>query len=159
MAEFDGITSYLKVGPRRLRDAAELLEHPTLEPNEAGAEQRHLRAAVYLAGYAVEVVLKAYIISKSPPAQSLGEAVTIRRARGLNVPDLLGAEGHRLDLLLSLTDLEEKIDNDRSLKKDWVICTKWKSTWRYDPTIPSMTFSREFTEAAQRIYRWVERQV
>jgi len=38
MPEYDGISQYLKAGPRRLRDAEELLQPPSLKPGERGAE-------------------------------------------------------------------------------------------------------------------------
>ena len=36
MPEFDGISEYVKSGIRRLRDAEELLQPPTLYPKEQG---------------------------------------------------------------------------------------------------------------------------
>ena len=124
-----------------------------------GATTRHLRAAIYLAGYAIECILKAYIISHSPPSRSLEQAVAARRTEGENVPDITGAPGHNLALLLSLTDLEAALDGQRSLKRDWGICLRWRSTWRYDPEPPSSNFAREFVSAVRRVYDWIERQL
>lgn len=104
MLEFDSIGDYVKAGPRRLADAKELLEQPTLEPDAPDAAHRHLRGAVYLAGYAVECALKAYIISRAPPAQRFLEAIERRRQEGEPDLRLLGrsraqsgcpAEGYR----------------------------------------------------------------
>ena len=67
MPEHDGISEYLKAGLHRLRDAEELLQEPSIILKESGADTRHLRGAVYLAGYAVECVLKAYLIQLGPP--------------------------------------------------------------------------------------------
>ena len=156
MAEYDGISQYRKSAVRRLRDAEELLQPPTLASEEQGAQTRHLRAAVYLAGYAVERILKVYIIAQTASATSLAEAVEVRRNAGEQIPNLLGAEGHRLTVLLSLTDLEERIEGEER-KKDWSLCVKWKSTWRYDPVPPEATFALEFVAATKRIYCWIER--
>ena len=158
MADYDGKSQYRKVAARRLKDAQELLQPPSIDADEQGADTRHLRAAVYLAGYAVECILKVYIISQAAPATSLAGAVEARRALGEQIPNLLGAEGHRLDILLALTDLETRfVSNER--KRDWSLCVKWKSTWRYDPDPPARTFAFEFVAAVRRLYRWVERQV
>ena len=73
MPEFDSETAYIKSGTRRLRDAEELLEPPTLDPKERGAETRHLSGAVYLAGYGVECLLKAYLISRRSGCSRLSE--------------------------------------------------------------------------------------
>lgn len=158
MAEYDGISQYRKAAARRIKDAEELLQPPTVDAREQGAETRHLRAAVYLAGYAVECILKVYLISQVASANSLSDAVEARRAMGEQLPNLLGAEGHRLDVLLSLTDLEAQF-SDEERRQDWSLCVKWKSTWRYDPNPPPATFAFEFVAAVRRIYRWVERQI
>lgn len=157
MPEYDGISQYRKAAARRLRDAEELLEPPSLASQEQGAGERHLRAAVYLAGYAIECILKVYIISRVAGAVSLAGAIEDRRAMGEQIPNILGAEGHRLTILLSLTDLETYL-MDEERKKDWSICVKWKSAWRYDPNPPTDN-AWEFVSAVRRIYHWVERQI
>ena len=74
------------------------------------------------------------------------------------MPNILGTEGHRLTVLLSLTDLEAHlIDEER--KKDWGICVKWKSTWRYNPNTYPIADAAELVAAVRRIYHWVEQQV
>ena len=158
MAEYDGLTQYRKSAARRLRDAEELLQPPSLALEEQGAETRHLRGAVYLAGYAVECILKAYIISQSGSAMSLADVVEERKQAGEQMPNILGADGHNLSLLLSLTDLEERLTTDEH-KKDWGTCVKWKSTWRYDPNPPTARFASEIVIAVRNVYRWVERQI
>jgi hypothetical protein len=95
-----------------------LLQPPSIDPNAQGADTRHLRGAVYLAGYAVECILKVYIISRVSAANSLAEAIEKRRDAGL-----------------SLTDLEARFGDDER-KKEWSLCIKWKSTWRCDPEPP-----------------------
>lgn len=155
MADYDGISHYLKVAPRRVQDAEELLQHPSLNPNERGAEVRHLRSAMYLAGYAVECVLKAYLISHEPPAQSLAEVLKLRGERGKRIANLLGYEGHNLVLLLSLTDLEASLDTHPERKKDWGVCLKWRSDWRYDSTSPKVTDAEVFVRSVRRLHDWV----
>jgi hypothetical protein len=158
MAEYDGISQYRKAAARRLKDAQELLQSPSTDPNTKGADTRHLRAAVYLTGYAVECILKVYIISRVSAANSLAEAIEKRRDAGEEIPNILGAEGHKLLTLLSLTDLEARFgDDDR--KKDWSLCVKWKSTWRYDPEPPKTADALELVAAIGRVYHWVTTQL
>lgn len=159
VAEFDGASQFHKAALRRLRDAEELMQTPTLLADESGASLRHLRAAVYLAGYAVECVVKVYLISRVSGAQTLSQALQSRRTRGEALPDLSSAAGHNLALLLSATDLEAELDGDVERKKDWGICLKWRSSWRYDPDPPSPSFAQEFVEAVRRIHRWVSGRV
>ena len=163
MPEYDGISEFLKVASQRIKDAKKLLE-PAAGPQQQGTDTRNLRAAVYLAGYGIECVLKAYIIDRQPPAKTLSEAMNRRRSRGEQLkgqplPDVQGARGHDLPLLLLLTDLEEALDNTRDRKNDWAICLGWKSTWRYDPYPPTRLFAEDFIAAAERLYKWIERQL
>ena len=62
MAEFDGVSEYLKAAGQRLQDAQQLLQPPTLLTNRSDAATRHARGAMYLAGYAIEFILKVYIL-------------------------------------------------------------------------------------------------
>jgi hypothetical protein len=55
-------SDYVKSAARRLKDAEELLQPPNADPQRSDADRRDLRGAMYLAGYAVESLLKAYLI-------------------------------------------------------------------------------------------------
>ena len=158
MSEFDGVSEYHQSGLRRLRDAEELLQPPRLLPNESGAETRHPRGAMYLAGYALECALKAYLLSQSRE-KSLSSWLDARRDEGRNVPNLLGAEGHNLIVLMTLAKLEERLLNDTKRKQDWGVCAQWKSILRYESKLTSEVYARDFVAACQSFYPWVSRQL
>ena len=159
MAEYDGITQYYKAVSRRLRDARALLQTPTENPQESGAETRHLRASVYLAGYAIECVLKACVISCNAPAKTLTEVLRARHERGEALPDTTKSDGHNLDLLLSIADSENELKTNSARKRDWELCSQWKSIWRYDPEPPSLAFALRFVEATARLRAWIDLRV
>ena len=73
MAIRDRLSDFVKSGPRRLKDANELMEMPTADAQRSDAKNRHLRGAMYLAGYAIECLLKAYLIEQED-CQSLADA-------------------------------------------------------------------------------------
>ena len=129
MAEFDTISELRRSGLRRLRDAEELVQPPSINTNEAGSSTRHLRGAMYLAGYGVECSLKVYIISRVTGCIRLSEARDVLINRGQPIKDICGATGHNLAYLLSLTDLEAGMDVPQ--QRAMGVCNKWKSTWRY----------------------------
>ncbi len=156
MAEFDGISEFVKSGPRRLRDAEELLQPPTLNPTEQGADTRHLRGAVYLAGYGVECLLKAYIISRQANCAHLSDARDeIRKSK--DIRDICSAAGHDLRYLLSLTDLEARLDEPK--RRQMGICFKWSSTGRYDPRPVTREDATARVEAARNIVNWIYAQL
>lgn len=159
MAEYDGILQFRSVGIRRLRDAEELLQPPTIDPYSSDANTRHLRTAVYLAGYSIECVLKEYIISRTPPAMTLDEALRIRAEKGLSVISVNSAEGHNLSALLKLTDLEASIFSEKKVTTNWHICLGWRSTWRYDPDPPTRQNAEAFVEATRNVYQWIKNRV
>ena len=158
MAEYDGISEYGKAAIHRLQDAAELIEYPTLEPYRSDAAIRHLRGAMYLAGYAIEFRLKAYIL-QGLNVKTLEEAIRVAPgSKKETLQRLNSAEGHNLNLLVSLTDLGRQIAADPSTKKAWNICKTWKSTWRYDPTYADLEQAKKFFESVSYFYFWLERQ-
>lgn len=75
MPEFDGLTTFRISGFHRLRDAEHLLTPPLVQTGEHGVTTRHLRGAMYLCGYGIECLLKAYLIAKYHPLQRLSEVL------------------------------------------------------------------------------------
>ena len=157
MTEFDGISEYIKSGVRRLRDAEELLQPPTLHPKEYGADTRHLRGAVYLAGYGIECLLKAYLISRQENCSRLSEARDALRASGLLIRDICSAAGHDLRYLLSLTDLEARMDSKK--QRQMSLSAKWSSSWRYDPRAVTRNDADTRIEAARSLVNWIYTQI
>ena len=157
MPEFDGIAEYVKSGIRRLRDAEELFQPPTLHPKEQGAGTRHLRGAVYLTGYGVECLLKAYLISRQRNCFRLSEARDAIRSGGNPIRDICGEAGHDLRYLLSLTDLEARMDREKL--KQMSLSAKWSSSWRYDPRPVSREDADARIEAARNLVDWIYAQI
>ena len=157
VAEYDGITHFLKAAPRRLADAFELLEPPSYKPKSSDASHRNLRAAIYLAGYVVECILKAYIISMQS-AQTLRAASVALQQKGVDASNLFSVKGHNIQLLLSFTDLEAA-PLPEDIKTSLGICSKWKSTWRYSPDPVQTEYAREFVISAERIFEFVRNRI
>lgn len=157
MPEFDGISEYVKSGFGRLRDAEELLQPPTLSPNEQGASTRHLRGAVYLAGYGVECFLKAYLISRRQNCLRLSAARDAIRSAGNPVRDICGEAGHDLRYLLSLTDLEARMEPKR--RRQMSVAAKWSSIGRYDPRPIARQDAIERVTAARALVDWIYTQI
>jgi HEPN domain-containing protein len=161
MPAHERLADFVSAAPQRLADAEELLQMPSLRPNEADAGHRHLRGAVYLAGYAVECALKAYLIASVPGADTLSVAVesinSERQTRGEEPLDLSGRRGHDIRALLSATDLAGSVSASRQLRQSFDVCTKWTTDWRYDPRpFTARKAANDRVSDARRVYEWVE---
>lgn len=158
MADFDALSDFAKSGPHRLKDAEELMEPPTADAARSDAATRHLRGAMYLAGYAVECLLKAYLIQQEG-CRYLSDAqqrINARRQSAGKEPirDIARtASGHSLGYLLGLTDLESQQGFDVKL---WGRLTEWKPAWRYDPAPSAPDAARAFLEDVRAALRWVQ---
>ena len=156
MHRFDTLEDYLNAGRMRLRDAQELLEQPSYYPDDKLAATRHLRGAVYLAGYAVECALKAYIITRAG-TETFSEAPQTNGAAG---DDLFrGKRSHNLKLLLDASGLEAGLDLSPSLGKAWAYCRKWTTDHRYDPKMWTTRIdAKKSVDAMARFSAWVDEQ-
>lgn len=163
--EYDGVSELWKAAPKRLADARELLETPTRNPQGSDAAIRHLRGAVYLAGYAVECVLKVYIIErvdarlqrKGTRVQGWSEALRQRELAG-DEPDLRGSWSHSFDRLFRATDLSRWAPPGSDIYQTWSTCMKgWKPALRYAPDHMSAPEEAcEIVDALEEAYNWVK---
>lgn len=154
----DTAREYKRAADKRFEDARELMEAPTWESERSDAGQRHLRGAMYLAGYAVECTLKAYLI-RQMNAQTLGEATATldrqRTSRGLqplrNI--LRTAAGHQIAYLVQLTSLTT--DDPGYDPKLWGRLGEWQSAWRYESDSVPRIKAQAFLEDVQAAVNWL----
>ena len=153
----DTIQDYKRSAVRRLEDARELLEPPTLDPQRSDAGRRHLRGAMYLAGYAAECLVKAYLIQHMG-TQTLASAVDKlneqRQRRGSEPVENIArsAAGHKVLYLLQLTDLPQDPAYDRRL---WGRVAQWRSSWRYEADAVPHVEATEFLDDVQAVVNWL----
>ncbi len=152
----DTIQDYKRSAVKRLEDAKELLEPPTFDPQRSDADHRHLRGAMYLAGYAAECLVKAYLIQHMN-AQTLAAAVDIlnqqRRQQGKEPVEQIArtAAGHKILYLLQLTDLPQYPAYDPM----WARVAQWRSSWRYETDPVARADTENFLKDVQAIVNWL----
>ncbi len=143
---------YVQVASRHLCDAEKLLAlAPFCRAGEccpASVQAQHYVGAMYLAGYAVECVLKAYLIvlhGKSDFSEVL------RELKKAGTPVEMAA--HSLTSLLSASDLRETPGSKAGI----AICAKWTTAWRYAPQVPGFGApdARDFVESAKLLCQWI----
>ena len=153
----DTVQDYKHSAGRRLEDAKELLEVPTLDPQRSDAGSRHLRGAMYLAGYAVECLVKAYFVQQRN-AQTLAAAVEAlnrqRQQQGKEPVDQIArtAAGHKIQYLLQLTNLPQYPAYDAKL---WARVAQWRSSWRYETDLVARSDAQQFISDVQDVVNWV----
>ena len=164
MLQYDGISELVKAAPKRLDDAWELLEQPTWQPNRSDVGYRHLCAAQYLAGYAVECGLKAVIIERTEwerkqRTKTWTEVLFYRQTQGLQ-PDLSGARSHNLQLLLTESGLSDALDHYPEMRQKWGICCTWNPALRYRPEpMTDRNRAEAMVQACQDVYEWLRSQL
>ncbi len=157
----DTIQDYRRSASRRLKDAKELLQPPTFDPQRSDSERRHLRGAMYLAGYAAECLLKAYLI-QFMSTQTLGAAVNAmnlqRQQKNLEPVENIArsAAGHKILYLLRLTDLSTSPGYDPQL---WGRAAQWRSSWRYETDAISHAAAQEFVDDVQSVVNWLSSKI
>lgn len=136
----------------RLQDAEELIQMPSIRPNEHGALTRHSNGAKYLAGYGVECIFKAYLLTNNK-CSTLPDVIEKLRRQGKQPKDITGRDGHNLSHLYILTDLEQKLPP--ALVKEIGKCFKWRSTWRYNDRTAEKIDPVEFVNSVRTIVNYV----
>lgn len=153
----DTIQDYRQSAARRFEDAQELLQSPTRDVQRSDADRRHLRGAMYLAGYGVECLTKAYLI-RHMDAQTLAGAVDKlnqrHHDRGLLPVENIArsAAGHKILYLSQLTDLPTYAGYDAKL---WSRVARWQSSWRYETDQVSPVEANAFLQDVQAVMDWL----
>ena len=108
-------------------------------------EMERTTAAVYLAGYSVECMLKALILSAVPQAQ---EAALLARFRG--------ARAHDYEWLLELYAEQGGARLPASVVPHFVRVNSWSTDMRYTPGTMAAHEAQAFVEAAIAIMTWAD---
>jgi HEPN domain-containing protein len=127
--------------PRKFyRAAARRLEEAQFLLDKGG----YTTAAVYLAGYAVECMLKALILSSEPATRHAATLHTFR-----------GAAAHAFEWLVErLAERHVRLPAD--IRKELSRVDWWTTTLRYDPGAVKQRDAGAFLAAAGRIVLWAK---
>jgi HEPN domain-containing protein len=127
---------FYRAAGQRLEDAAFLLD------------AARTLAAVYLAGYCVECLWKALIITQA--GKDKKEEV---------LDEFRGAGAHSYDFLRSLYYKyggQPPPKRDKALANAFVIVGSWRTDLRYNPGTWPADDAEEFLEAVRRIWDWAD---
>ena len=126
--------AFYRAGKQRFEDARLLLDR---------AERT--TGAIYLAGYGVECLLKALVLSVVPAAQRQETVATFR-----------GARAHNFDWLKARY-LENGGSRFRSeISKAFALVNTWDTEWRYRSGTAPPRDAEAFLQAAEQIILWAD---
>ena len=102
--------------------------------------------AVYLAGYSVECILKALVLSVTPRGQMDRTEGAITR----------GAEGHDLEALRQRYTAHVQVTFSGGLFRDFLRWNSWGPRIRYQSGIMNESDAEAFLDSARRILQWAD---
>ena len=144
-----------KAALRRKMDAWELLgllDHPPrLKPE-------HTRGAMYLGGYAVECKLKAALLEHFQ-LETL-EELEDRLGETGERSSLRSARSHDFEYLFHfLPHARERLRQNTSKEADYQQCRQWRHLWRYEFRNPTPEDARQFLNAVDAVFLWLNNNV
>jgi hypothetical protein len=106
-------------------------------------EAGHPTGAVYLAGYSIECMLKALVLSLVPPARSSAVLQTFR-----------GSRAHDFHWLRFQYRLHGGAAFPREVNQHFLLSDEWSTDLRYSPMTLRQEKAEAFIDAAKAILRW-----
>ena len=105
-------------------------------------------AAVYMAGYSVECILKALILELCPARQRAGVAASFR-----------GSKAHDFTWLRAEYARRGGPQLPRRIAKQFILVHAWSTNLRYNPRMLGERDALEFMDAAVEILKWADRRL
>lgn len=141
-AWYFGISEQSKAAVHRRADAQSLFD----------AER--WQGAMYLAGYALECLLKAKLMKQYGCRQldDLGDEFV---RRGL-LEDSSSVYTHEFALLLKWSGRLNSLQQDRTINRAFAKANRWSPSWRYSSAASQRESAEEFLVAIDSVRQWVE---
>lgn len=137
-----GVSEQSKASRHRLDDARALLNAD------------RWRGAMYMAGYAVECMLKAKLM-RMFDCRQLRELEEELQRRGL-LSAAASVYSHQLGMLLRLTQRMDQLRSDRAFWPQFNMVNRWVPAWRYSADLSNREDAQDFLDAVTRIVHWIE---
>lgn len=113
---------------------------------------------MYLAGYAIECLLKAQLMEKFglDTLQELEGEIVRRSGHPLDVFT------HSIEALLQLSGARDRLlqsSGDQKILRAYHTCNRWNPSWRYNPTEGNVEDCGEFMDAVDLFRQYVANNV
>jgi len=112
---------------------------------------------MYIAGYAMECLLKALLMKRFNVA-NLSKLEQLLKERGKLRADATIYD-HRIELYIQAADQMNRLRNDEANYRDFVKANSWLPSWRYDPDLSDSEDARDFLEAVASMLSWFRKHI
>jgi hypothetical protein len=140
--QFGGVSELSKAGKHRRDDA------------EALFGRKRWRGAMYLAGYAVECLLKVKLMRRFR-CQNLDGLDGVLKRRGL-IPEKATVYDHSIELYLRALGGLDALRSDRTMWGHYNVANGWVPSSRYSPDLSGPEDAEDFLIATDALIGWVE---
>ncbi len=143
--EFAGISDQSKAGQHRRADADALFE------------KERWRGAMYVAGYAIECLIKAKLMERFK--QSNLEDLEAELKRRHVIPQRASLFDHRFELYVKASGRSDVLKSDHALWRSFNIANRWVPSWRYNPDLSNRADAEDFLLAIDTMLEWIKNSV
>jgi len=138
---FSGVSELSKVVSYRRDDAQALFK------------QERWRGAMYMAGYAVECLIKTKLMKMFDQNTLAGLEAELKRRRLISEDSSLF--DHRIELYLRALGRFDALKDDIVLWRAFNIANRWIPSWRYNPDLSNLAAGKEFLSAVDTMLKWM----
>jgi HEPN domain-containing protein len=142
---FYGVSEHSKAGKHRFDDARALFK--------AG----RWRGAMYLAGYAVECLLKTKLMRRFECRHLLELEDELQRRGTLLVRATIFT--HQLEVLLRLAEGLDRLRQNELLWRSFHLVNRWVPAWRYSADLSNREDAEDLLEAVEKLSHWIDHNV
>jgi HEPN domain-containing protein len=139
---YSGVSEQAKASKHRLDDARALFNAV------------RWRGAMYMAGYALECLLKTKLMQMYN-CRNLRELEDELQQRGVLAMQAT-VFTHQIELLLRLTQSMDRLQQNRTLWPQFNVVNRWLPAWRYTADLGSRQDAEDFLEAVEALINWIE---
>jgi HEPN domain-containing protein len=137
-----GISELAKASIHRLEDARALI-----------AAERW-QGAMYLAGYAVECLLKTKLMRRYR-CRTLTQLDELLHRKG-RTSEQWSIYSHELVTMLNLLGCLERMQANRNVWRAFALVNQWAPAWRYSADLGTKKDADQFVDSVEQVVRWIE---
>ena len=112
---------------------------------------------MYLAGYAIECLIKAKLMEMFQQSNLEGLEVELKRRQ--IIPEDSSLFDHRIELYLRASGRLDALKKDKALWRSFNIANRWLPSWRYNPDLSNRGDAEDFLEAVDTMVKWIRSNV